>query len=225
MNPYRLPQTVIPSRYDLRLEPDLAAARFTGEVRIAVEVLHPIVHILLNAAELVVHSAEVMGHASGPIPAAVALDEASERVSLELPALLGPGAYVVRLTFTGMLNDKLRGFYRSRYKGPDGEWRWLAATQFEATDARRCFPCWDEPAFKAVFASTLVDRPGAASGLQHAPLRRSRSRTAARSCASPTPCRCPRTWSPSSSAAWRHRARAGRLDDACASGPCRGSGT
>src|SRR5262249_32727550 len=67
--------------------------------------------------------------------------------------------YAIRLTFTGTLNDKLRGFYRSRYKRQDGEWRWLAATQFEATDARRCFPCWDEPAFKAVFASTLVVDP------------------------------------------------------------------
>ncbi len=80
-------------------------------------------------------------------------------LDLELPSLLGPGAYTVRLKFTGTLNDKLRGFYRSRYKGPDGEWRWLAATQFEATDARRCFPCWDEPAFKAVFASTLAIDP------------------------------------------------------------------
>jgi puromycin-sensitive aminopeptidase len=159
MNPYRLPQTVIPSRYDIRLEPDLAAARFTGEVRITVEVLHPVVHIVLNAAELAVHSAEVTGHASGSIRATPLLDEPAERLTLELPALLGPGAYVLRLTFTGTLNDKLRGFYRSRYKGPDGDWRWLAATQFEATDARRCFPCWDEPAFKAVFASTLVIDP------------------------------------------------------------------
>src|SRR5262249_38952742 len=57
-------------------------------------------------------------------------------------------------------NDKLRGFYRSRFKDAAGEWRWLAATQFEATDARRAFPCFDEPAFKAVFSTTLVLAPG-----------------------------------------------------------------
>jgi puromycin-sensitive aminopeptidase len=159
MNPYRLPQTVIPSRYDVRLEPDLATARFTGEVRVTVEVLHPIVHILLNAAELGIHSAEVTGHGTGPIAAGVVLEQDTERARLEMPVLLGPGVYILRLTFSGTLNDKLRGFYRSRYKGPDGDWRWLAATQFEATDARRCFPCWDEPAFKAVFSSTLVIDP------------------------------------------------------------------
>ena len=69
------------------------------------------------------------------------------------------GRWRLKLTFTGVLNDKLRGFYRSKYKNAEGEWRWLAATQFEATDARRAFPCWDEPAFKAVFSSTLVVDP------------------------------------------------------------------
>src|SRR5262249_32655576 len=59
----------------------------------------------------------------------------------------------------GTLNDKLRGFYRSKYKNAASETRYLAATQFEATDARRAFPCWDEPAFKAVFSATLAIDP------------------------------------------------------------------
>src|SRR5207253_7218660 len=61
--------------------------------------------------------------------------------------------------FRGTLNDKLRGFYRSVYKDPSGVSRTMAATQFEATDARRAFPCWDEPSFKAVFAVTLAIDP------------------------------------------------------------------
>src|SRR4029450_3674728 len=65
----------------------------------------------------------------------------------------------LRLTFRGTLNDKLRGFYRSVYKDPSGVSRTMAATQFEATDARRAFPCWDEPAFKAVFSVTLAIDP------------------------------------------------------------------
>src|SRR5207253_5331120 len=65
----------------------------------------------------------------------------------------------LRLPFPGTLNDKLRGFYRSSYKDQSGVTRLLAATQFEATDARRAFPCWDEPAFKAVFAVTLAIDP------------------------------------------------------------------
>ena len=63
------------------------------------------------------------------------------------------------MTFSGTLNDKLRGFYRSTYKDERGATHSMAATQFEATDARRAFPCWDEPDFKAVFATTLVIDP------------------------------------------------------------------
>ena len=59
------------------------------------------------------------------------------------------------LRFRGLLNDKLRGFYRSTFTDDDGVERVIATTQFEATDARRAFPCWDEPDFKAGFAITL----------------------------------------------------------------------
>src|SRR5439155_902461 len=78
---------------------------------------------------------------------------------ITFPSEIAPGTWRLRLAFTGILNDKLRGFYRSSYKDPTGEGRLMAATQFEATDARRAFPCWDEPAFKAVFAVTLVIDP------------------------------------------------------------------
>src|SRR5215471_7005039 len=68
----------------------------------------------------------------------------------------GPGEWKLTLRFTGILNDRLHGFYRSTYKDAAGATHTIAATQFEATDARRGFPCWDEPAFKAVFGVTLV---------------------------------------------------------------------
>jgi puromycin-sensitive aminopeptidase len=87
------------------------------------------------------------------------VDEAAERCRITFTSSIAPGTWRLRLTFTGILNDKLRGFYRSSYKDPSGEPRLMAATQFEATDARRAFPCWDEPAFKAVFAVTLVIDP------------------------------------------------------------------
>jgi puromycin-sensitive aminopeptidase len=152
---YRLPRTVVPTRYDLRLEPDLTAATFTGHVAIAVTIHEAVTEVLLNAAELAIHSATLEAGPDNHL-ATIALDEAAERCRLTFPRPLAPGPARLLLSFTGTLNDKLRGLYRSRYKDAAGEWRTLAATQFEATDARRAFPCWDEPAFKAVFSATLV---------------------------------------------------------------------
>src|SRR5207247_10782885 len=88
--------------------------------------------------------------------ARIALGETPQRRRLAFDRPIPKGTYSLRLVFRGTLNDKLRGFYRSKYKDAAGQEPWLAATQFEATDARRAFPCWDEPAFKAVFASTLL---------------------------------------------------------------------
>jgi puromycin-sensitive aminopeptidase len=159
MDRYRLPRTVVPSRYDLRLEPDLAAATFAGRAAIAVRVLEPVKEIVLNAAELGVTAASLdLADAPARTPG-VRVEGETERLHLTFAEPLPVGPAELHLSFNGTLNDKLRGFYRSKYKNKDGEWRWLAATQFEATDARRAFPCWDEPAFKAVFASTLVVDP------------------------------------------------------------------
>src|SRR5690606_32064233 len=88
--------------------------------------------------------------------ATVALDDETERATLTLPRALPAGPATVSLRFRGTLNDKLRGFYRSRFTDSEGTEHVIATTQFEATDARRAFPCWDEPDFKATFAITLV---------------------------------------------------------------------
>jgi len=153
---YRLPTTVVPKRYDLRLEPDLAAAVFSGEAVITVEVETTLTEITLNAAELLIQSASVAREGGVPIHGAITLDAAAERARLVFPAAIAPGEWRLTLRFTGVLNDRLHGFYRSTYKDAAGQPHTIAATQFEATDARRGFPCWDEPAFKAVFGVTLV---------------------------------------------------------------------
>jgi puromycin-sensitive aminopeptidase len=153
---YRLPTTVVPKRYDLRLEPDLAAATFSGEAVITVDVETTLTEITLNAAELLIQSASVAREGGVPIHGAITLDAAAERVRLVFPAAIAPGEWRLTLRFTGVLNDRLHGFYRSTYKDAAGQPHTIAATQFEATDARRGFPCWDEPAFKAVFGVTLV---------------------------------------------------------------------
>ncbi|MBI4536914.1 MAG: M1 family metallopeptidase [candidate division NC10 bacterium] len=154
---YRLPRTATPQRYDLRLEPDLSAFRFTGEERIVLDLGEPAQEIVLNAADLAIDAASIADDRGTRQEASVTLDEVTERVRLRFPEALAPGPWRLSLRFRGILNDQLRGFYRSAIKSEGGgEGGFLAVTQFEATDARRAFPCWDEPAFKAVFQVTLV---------------------------------------------------------------------
>ena len=158
-DPFRLPRHVLPVRYELRLEPDLAGAAFHGHVTIAVTVVHPTDVIIFNSLELTIENAVVEDAAGGRQPASIALDEPLQRCRLTLAQPLAPGQWRLQIEFRGTLNDKLRGFYRSTYKDRNGSTQTLAATQFEATDARRAFPCWDEPDFKAVFSTTLVIDP------------------------------------------------------------------
>ncbi len=159
MDPYRLPRHVRPTRYDLRLEPDLSTLTFTGDETVTLDVDAPTAEIVLNAVDLAFGDVTVTNARGEALRGTPILDEAAERCRIMFPSPIAPGSWRLRLAFTGTLNDKLRGFYRSSYKDPSGEARLMAATQFEATDARRAFPCWDEPAFKAVFAVTLVIDP------------------------------------------------------------------
>jgi puromycin-sensitive aminopeptidase len=159
---YRLPRTVVPSRYELVLAPDLGRFTFTGEERVEVEVVEAIDTVVLNAIELDITSAALV-QGDRRLQASITLDEETERATLSLPEAIDPGQWVVETTFTGTLNDKLHGFYRSTYTDDSGTERVIATTQFEATDARRAFPCWDEPDFKATFAVTLVVDEGLAA--------------------------------------------------------------
>lgn len=159
-NPYRLPRHVIPTRYELRLEPDLARATFTGKAVVILAITQPTTTIVMNAVDLTIGQADIAGLTGAHRAVSIELDEPIQRCRLTFAQAIAPGEWTLRLTFQGTLNDKLRGFYRSTYKDQSGTTRTMAATQFEATDARRAFPCWDEPDFKAVFATTLVIDPG-----------------------------------------------------------------
>lgn len=154
-NPHRLPRTVIPHRYELRLEPDLVAAAFNGSEEVTVSIRERTDEIVLNAVDLDIVEAAVTidGRRIG---ATVSYDEPNQRATLHLAEPAGPGEGTVSLRFSGILNDQLHGFYRSTFTDVDGTEQVIATTQFEATDARRAFPCWDEPDLKAVFSITLV---------------------------------------------------------------------
>ena len=142
----------MPHRYTLALEPDLAAASFLGHVIIDVTVNEPVQQIVLNAIELDVHDVKVGGD-SAPFT----LDEATERLLID--AALPGGTTAIEITFTGTLNDKLRGWYRSTFTDADGNQQVIATSQMQATDCRRAFPCFDEPDFKAVFDISLIIEP------------------------------------------------------------------
>jgi puromycin-sensitive aminopeptidase len=147
----------VPSRYELTIAPDLEAARFTGEERVAIEIVEPVVDVVLNAAELEVDEAWFEPADGGARrTAAVRLEAETERLHLSVDEPLQPGAWVFCARFSGVLNDKLTGFYRSTFTDDDGNEHVIAVTQFEATHARNAFPCWDEPELKAVFSVALV---------------------------------------------------------------------
>jgi puromycin-sensitive aminopeptidase len=154
--PYRLPATVIPERYELSLAPDLANWTFSGEETIVIDAREPVREILLNAAELELQDVSLRLSDGKALPGRSSLDAENEQATLSFGEAVPAGRHELRIRFTGTLNDKLHGFYRSTYNDENGQEKRLASTQFESTDARRAFPCWDEPAFKAVYQVTLV---------------------------------------------------------------------
>jgi aminopeptidase N len=146
----RLPDKVLPDSYDLTLAPDLPSATFTGDETIQVRLLAPASSIVLNSAEI--EFKEVTIAAGGSTQTAtVTTDEKNETATLTVPNAIPAGPAEIHIRYKGILNDKLRGFYLSQTPR-----RRYAVTQFEATDARRAFPSFDEPAYKAVFRITLI---------------------------------------------------------------------
>ncbi len=150
LDPYRLPTTARPERYDVTLRPSLDTASFTGSIAIDVVLDVDTDVFVLNAAELDIESCTVDGAA-----ASFELDDEHERLLVRPTRPVTTGTARLTIDFVGVLNDKLRGFYRSTYVDADGDEHVIATTQMQATDCRRTFPCWDEPEFKAVFAVTL----------------------------------------------------------------------
>ncbi|KAJ4757351.1 aminopeptidase M1 [Rhynchospora pubera] len=154
----RLPNFAVPRHYDIFLMPDLSACLFSGSVTITIDVLLPTRFLVLNAADLSIDAASIC-LTTTTITDSISLVltevvEEDEILVLQFDSDLPLGQSLLRIAFSGTLNDEMRGFYRSKYEYK-GEEINMAVTQFESVDARRCFPCWDEPAFKAKFKITL----------------------------------------------------------------------
>src|SRR5262245_44643680 len=117
---YRLPTSVVPARYDIRLEPDLEAATFSGDETVTLTVNEPVQEIVLNAAELTIDTVSIENRQGVVVTGSVSLEPQLERARLLFPATLETGEWRLRLRFTGVLNDRLHGFYRSTYKDAAG---------------------------------------------------------------------------------------------------------
>lgn len=155
----RLPTSVIPKHYDLFIKTDLEKCEFNGHVTVHLEVKVPTKRIVLNSTDLEVENDVKLELDSGSIIQAAEVDTSvndCETIALVFSSEVPSGKCKVTLKFSGKLNDSLKGLYRSKYTSHDtNEERYCAVTQFEACDAHRCFPCWDDPAIKATFDITL----------------------------------------------------------------------
>jgi puromycin-sensitive aminopeptidase len=147
---------VVPQQYTIVLTPDLEKFVFSGAETIRVLIKEPTSVIVLNANELEIQDASITGPDGNKLTGKVELDKEHEFARISFSQELRPGVWAVDLNFTGELNDKLNGFYRSFYTHPTRGKRPMATTQFETTDARKAFPCFDEPAMKATFKITAI---------------------------------------------------------------------
>lgn len=142
----QLPQTVAPVLYDITIRPDAKALTFSGEETVDVDVRQATTTIVLNAAELAVTRATFDGK---PVP--FTMDKAAQTLTLTLPQAASVGRHKVGFAWTGTINRSANGLFAIDYSNADGSQSRMLATQFEAPDARRFAPMWDEPAFKAKF--------------------------------------------------------------------------
>ncbi len=146
----RLSKNVSPTEYDIQLKPDLENFTFEGVETITLSILKSTKQLTLHSKEIEIETARI-GEEFGK----VSYDEKSETVTFAFQKNIPKGKARLAIVFKGVLNDKMRGFYRSKYTIGDKEHH-MATTQFEATDARRAFPCFDEPAQKAIFHVSLI---------------------------------------------------------------------
>ncbi|KAK3677564.1 Aminopeptidase 2 mitochondrial [Recurvomyces mirabilis] len=153
-----LPKNVKPLHYDLTLEPNFETFKYHGTVTIELDVLEDTKFVSLNTYDIEIKETKfTAGDRTISSSPNISYDTDSQTTKVEFDQTIPAGSKAKLFhKFTGNLNDNMAGFYRSSYKDEKGSEKWMATTQMEATDARRAFPCFDEPALKASFTVTLV---------------------------------------------------------------------
>jgi len=153
--PGKLPKHVVPTDYAIRIVPNIEKLTFTGKETVKLSVRTPVRELVLNALEIEMASAAIDDKT---LPkSAVKIDRKNELVTIALPSELPAGDHNLALTFSGKINQQGQGLFYARYQEQGtAATKTMLGTQFEATDARRLFPCWDEPSFRARFQLTAV---------------------------------------------------------------------
>jgi len=151
------PENILPICYRIRIEPDLENFRFSGDLEIEIEAKRPITRVVLDALDLAIFQCKVRLEGE-TFNCPFRVDPKSESLAVELPRE-HQGKLVLSAAFVGQINDRMAGFYRTRYRAGDQD-RFAAVTQFEESDARRALPCFDHPSQKAVFeVEMVIDEP------------------------------------------------------------------
>ncbi|XP_034944824.1 puromycin-sensitive aminopeptidase [Chelonus insularis] len=153
---YRLPTNVRPCHYNITLVPNIDKFIFHGTQIVEIQVKESTNKVVLNSLDIDIKNVTFDNNDGVHMNTSkVEFVPSQETAILIFPECLALGYGTLYLEFDGQINDKMKGLYRSKYQGSDGSIKYAAVTQFEATDARRCFPCWDEPSVKATFSITL----------------------------------------------------------------------
>src|SRR5262245_6266688 len=148
--PGKLPKTVAPIHYALDLTPDLDTLTFSGSEVVDIEVMEPTARLMLNAVDVTIEAVAIEGEAAPQVTS----DAAAQTVTFTFPHPIAAGRHQLRVSFTGRINRFGRGLFMVDYPTAEGRKR-VMSSHLEPSDARRIFPSWDEPAFKATIALTV----------------------------------------------------------------------
>ncbi|MDX3910183.1 MAG: M1 family metallopeptidase [Sphingobium sp.] len=152
----QLPRGVVPTHYAITVTPDAANLKFTGKVAIDVTVANASDSITLNAADLTIGKVSITPVGGKAVTGTAAIDAAAQTATLKFTKQLAPGQYVLSIDYAGVINQQANGLFALDYTDNAGKAKRALFTQFEAPDARRFVPSWDEPSYKATFDLTAI---------------------------------------------------------------------
>jgi len=152
----QLPRNAVPHHYAIRVTPDAQNLRFTGQVVIDLDVTQPTQTLVLNAADLTIAKATIAPAGGKAIAGTAKIDADAQTVTLDFGKPLKAGKYSLAMDYAGIINTQANGLFALDYKDSAGADKRALFTQFEAPDARRFVPSWDEPSYKATFDLTAI---------------------------------------------------------------------